>query len=881
METRNLRCEYLVNPLGLGVREPRLSWEIADPRRGAAQTAYRILVAATEENLAADRGDLWDSGIVKSGETSQIVYGGRPLASRMRCHWKVRVFDAAAAQSPWSRPAFWTMGLLEMKDWRARWIGYDGAPGEEERARPDLAGAQWLLPCPHLRCTFRVEKPVRRATLYASALGLYEMHLNGRRVGDDLFTPGWTDYRKRIYYNTYDVTAFLCRCENALGGILARGWYGLRGRYGKELRLLAQLEIEFADGATQVVATGPAWKGASGPLLAADNYDGETFDARREMPGWDAPGFSDSGWRPVVPGGAVKAELGAYPSATVRRFEEIKAVAVAEPRPGVFVFDFGQNFSGIERLKVNGRAGTTVVMRFAEVLEPDGNVHTANLRSARCTDAYTLRGDPAGEAWEPRFTFHGYRYVEVTGYPGMPPLDAVTGIVVHSDLPRTGSFECSNPLVNRLWRNITWTQRGNFIDVPTDCPQRDERMGWTGDAQVFIRTATYNMDAAAFFTKWQVDLADAQKPDGGFTDVAPVSAFGGSGTAAWGDAGVICPWTIHTVYGDKRILESHYPTFVRWVEYLEEHSTDLLRPAAGYGDWVPAGAETPKDVIATAYFARSTRIVARIARAIGKEGDAAKFEALFHRIKEAFNKAYVAEDGRVNGDTQTCYAMALLFDLLPEGKRAAAAARLASDIEARGWHVSVGFVGVASLLPALTAIGRTDVAYRLLEQETYPSWLYPVRHGATSIWERWNGWTAEKGLHDPAMNSFAHYAYGCVGEWLYSTVAGIETNGPGYRRIIIRPRPGGTLTYAKASYRSINGEIVSAWRLDGARLEMDVTIPANTTATIHVPAKDAAGVTEGGKPAAGAEGLEFLRMEEGAAVYRAGSGTYRFEAPTK
>jgi alpha-L-rhamnosidase len=538
---------------------------------------------------------------------------------------------------------------------------------------------------------------------------------------------------------------------------------------------------------------------------------------------------------------------------------------------------------GWARLAARGPAGTRVRLRFAEVLNPDGTIYTTNLRGARCTDTYTLKGG-AREVWEPRFTFHGFRYVEVTGYPGRPSTDAITGVVTYSATPEAGTFTCSSDMVNRLQQNIIWGQRGNFLEVPTDCPQRDERLGWMGDAQVFVRTAANNMDVAAFFTKWMVDVEDAQRPDGAFTDVAPHVAAG-AGTAAWGDAGVVVPWTLYQVYGDRKIIERHYDSMARWIDYMEKNSSGLLRPARGYGDWVAAGPSTPTDVIATAFFAYSTSLLAKMARVIGRADDAAKYEALFGRIREAFNRAYVAADGRIKGNTQTSYLLALHMDLLPPDKQPAALNHLVQDIEERGWHLATGFVGTEYLLPVLTRFGRTDVAYRLLLQDTYPSWGYQIRNGATTIWERWDGIRpagagdrAGTQFQDPGMNSFNHYAFGCVGEWLFGAVAGIDTHPQqaGFRQTVIRPRPGNGLTWARASYDSIRGKITSAWKQEGGRLTLDVSIPANTTALIHVPAASLDVVTEGGRPARSAPGLRFVRMDEGTAVFEAGSGEYRF-----
>jgi len=882
-----LRCEYGIDPLGIDVKRPRLSWIVRSDRRCQKQTAYRILVASSEALLAADRGDLWDSGKVASDATAQIVYAGRPLRSRMNCWWKVRVWDASGKPSAWSPPARWTMGLLRETDWKAaRWIGFDEVivppAGQVDFSQPQK---QLFLPPPrYLRREFSLGKAVRRATVHATALGLYELRINGRRVGDDWFTPGCTDYRKRVYYQTYDVTGLIRQGENAVGAVLADGWYAgymgwgwRREMYGRKTRLRAQLHVEYADGTAETVVTDGSWRAATGPLLAADFLMGETCDARGEMSGWDAPGFDAAGWRKVNVTARIKAAVQAAPAPTVKAFAELKPVRITEPRPGRFVFDLGRNFAGVVRLKVAGaRRGRRIILRFAERLKADGTVYTRNLRGARATDTYTCRGG-GEETWQPRFTFHGFQYVEVTGYPGRPGKDAITGIALSSDTPVVGSFECSDETANRLYGNICWTQRANFIDIPTDCPQRDERLGWTGDAQIYIRTATCNTDVAAFFTKWLVDLEDAQGPAGDFPDVAPRKVATGGGTAAWADAGVICPWTIHRVYGETRILRRHYAAMARFIEYCRKSTRGtLLRPDFGYGDWLSIKAETPRDVLATAYFAYSTRLMARIAGALGRKADAAKYHRLFEDIRAAFNEAYVAGDGRIKGDTQTVYVLALAFDLLPQDKRPAATEYLIEDIKARKGHLSTGFVGTKDLMLVLTRAGRVDVAYRLFHNRTFPSWGFSIRHGATSIWERWDGWRADKGFQTPRMNSFAHYAFGAVGQWMFQAIGGIDTADSGFKRIIIRPRPGGKLTFAKVRYDSIRGRIVSHWKLTRAGLTMDVTVPANTTAAVHVPTTDAAAVTEGGKPAGRARGVTFLGMADGAAVYEVGSGTYRF-----
>lgn len=879
---KELRCEYRVNPLGIDVFKPRLSWIMESNQRGQKQRAYQILVSDSEEQLKQNEGQLWDSGKVKSEQSNQVVYEGQPLKPRMRCYWKVRVWDNDDRVSAWSEAAMWTAGLLESGDWQAKWIGYDAEQlSSDNKGKPD-PNALVLPPPPYLRRAFLVGRPIKRAVVYASALGLYELHINGKRVGEDYFTPGWTDYPTRVYYQTYEVTDLIKKGGNAIGAILADGWYAgylgfgrKREHYGSEPRLLVQLEIEYDNGHIQTVVTDKTWKAIYGPLLESDFLMGEIYDARKEMPGWDTSSFDDSAWHTVAVTDKSEGIVQSYPGVTVQKILEIKPKKLTEPEKGVYVFDMGQNFAGWVRLKVSGKAGTKVVLRFAEMLKPDGTIYTENLRAARCTDTYILKGT-GKEIWEPQFTFHGFRYVELTGYPGRPGLDAITGVVVHSAIPMAGSFECSNPMVNQLYSNIVWSQRGNFIEIPTDCPQRDERLGWTGDAQIFVRTATYNMDVAAFFTKWLVDLEDAQSAEGAFPDVAPRKVAMGDGTAAWGDAGVICPWTIYQVYGDKQVIERHYESMKKWISYLKKNSKDLLRPAKGYGDWVSIASDTPKDVIATAYFAYSTRLLSKMAAAIGKNEDNKEYEELFEQIKDAFNKAYVSDDGRIKGETQTCYLLGLYFDLLPEDKREAATQHLIEAIRNKDWHLSTGFVGLSYLVPTLTQTGHLDIAYRLLNNDTFPSWGYSIKNGATTIWERWDGWTEEKGFQTPGMNSFNHYAFGSIGRWLLGTVAGIETDGPGYKQIIIRPMPGGGMDYARASYKSIHGKIVSDWRIKGSTFTLNVTIPANTTATVYVPAEDIESVTEGGRPAAKAGAVSLLRMENNRAVFAVGSGQYRF-----
>ena len=963
----NLRCEYLSNPLSIDAATPRLSWVPQSSERGWKQSAYRVQVASSAQKLRSG-ADVWDSGKVQSAQTLGVRYAGQPLQSGARYFWRVQVWDNKNRALPASAPSFWQMGLLRQSDWRAQWIS-------AQTPRDVKVDGLELPPVPMLRSTFTVSKPVARATMWVSARGLYEMRLNGAKVGDAMMAPGWTDYDTRIQYQAYDVTAQLKRGENAVGALLGDGWYsGYIGfshqnhHYGRDIALKMQMEVRYTDGTRQLIATNPAtWQGASGPLVYSDMLMGEFYDARLEPAGWDRANFK-SNWKSAVvapetpndkvvdvteqlraairngalsvksgndiggdpayntvktlrvqytldgaaktqnvaedqtlklPGDGqtgklviVKATYGVNRDTSAAAFlvgsqapavrvtQELKPVKITPTTPGNFIFDMGQNMVGVARLRVRGAAGTKVQLRFAEMLNPDGTVYTANLRAARATDTYICKGSGI-ETFEPRFTFHGFRYVEVTGFPGTPDLSAITGLVIGSDIPKTGSFETSSAMVNQLQSNIDWGQRGNFLSVPTDCPQRDERLGWMGDAQVFAKTATYNRDVAAFFDKWLQDVRDAQAPDGGYPDVAPRKVDNNNGAPAWGDAGVIVPWTMYQAYGDREIIDKNWVSMGKWMDYITSVNPDGLwknRRANDFGDWLSIGANTDKELLATAYYAHDADLMARMARATNRRAEAQTYDALFAKIKVAFNAAYVSADGQLKGDTQTAYLLALHFDLLPENLRAAATQRLVADISAKNDHLSTGFVGVSYLCPTLSDNGCNDVAYKLLLQKTFPSWGYSIGRGATTIWERWDGYTEEKGFQDVGMNSFNHYSLGSVGQWMFGTVGGIQTdpNHPGFERILLRPQPGPGLAFANATYDSVRGRIISNWKTAANATTYDITIPANTTATITLAAKDAKSVSEGGRAASSAPGVKFVRAQNGNVMFEVGSGVYRF-----
>jgi alpha-L-rhamnosidase len=743
----------------------------------------------------------------------------------------------------------------------------------------------YLPPAPYLRHAFAVTKKVRRATAYVSALGLYELRLNGRRVGDYLFTPGWTDYKKRVYYNSYDVTGLLRAGEpNAAGIILADGWYaGHVGNYGpayygQNPRCMAQIEIEYEDGKTDRIVTGGTWKAGYGELREADLLMGESHDLTKSIPGWDAPGFNDNGWAPVAltPRAEVKIPVQAYPGEPVRRFETIIARKMAEPKPGVFVYDLGQNIVGWAKIALDGKAGQKVVVRHAEMLQQDGTLYTIALRSARATDYYTLAQDGT-VTLEPGFTFHGFRYIEITGVDTAPATDGVRGVVMHSNIPRTAEFEASNPLLTKLAENIVWGQKGNYFEAPTDCPQRDERLGWTGDAQFFMPTALYTADIGAFHTKWLVDLVqDAQLDDGSFAHVAPNVNQGG-GAVAWGDAAIICPYLMYRFYGDTRVLEQHFDHMVKGMDFLEATSKDYIRDKLGFGDWLNLGGGAKDEVICTAYYAYLAGLMSEMAGVIGRTAEQAKYADLHTKVRDAFIKNFVGPDGKILESSQTGYALAFAFDLIPEELKKAAADRFVEEIKRFNGHLATGFIGTPRLLPALTLAGREDVAYSLLMNTTFPSWLYQVTLGATTMWERWNGWTPEKGFADPGMNSFNHYAFGAVGEYLYDHVAGIMPDGIGFKKIILRPRPGGGLASAKLSYRSIHGGILSDWKIENGKFMYNVEVPANTTATVCLPSAALETARADGAPLSQASGITAARLENGEVKCQVGSGRYTFE----
>jgi alpha-L-rhamnosidase len=724
------------------------------------------------------------------------------------------------------------------------------------------------------------------------------LFINGGRVGDQVFTPGWTAYDHRLQYQTYDITAHLKPGKNAVGAILGDGWYrgylgfgNTRNVYGERVALLAQIEVVYEDGTRDVFGTDKDWKAATGPILASDIYNGETYDARLEMAGWSQAGFDDADWKGVRTADHGYERLVAPAGPPIEKIEEIRPVEILETPKGRTVVDMGQNMVGWCRIRVQGPAGTRITLRHAEVLDKAGDFYTANLRAARQKDVYILKGGEV-EAYEPRFTFHGFRYVAVEGWPGELSLEDITGVVVHSAVGSTGSFECSNPMLNQLQHNIRWGLKGNFLDVPTDCPQRDERLGWTGDAQAFARTAFFIADCAGFFTKWLADLAADQKPSGAVPHVIPNAINrrdpeGWAASAGWADAATIVPWTLYLSCGDTGILERQYASMKAWVDYMARKAGDscFWHQDFTFGDWLAyntnssdyPGATTDKDLITQAFFAHSTDLLIRSARVLGRSADVAKYTSLLDKIRGVFVDEFVTPNGRLASNTQTAYSLALAFDLLPEALRAGAAERLARDVR-RFEHITTGFLGTPLICHVLSDFGYWDEAFMLLNRTEYPSWLYPITKGATTIWERWDGIKPDGSFQDRGMNSFNHYAYGAIGEWLYRRVAGIEIDPsePGYRHILIRPHPGGGLTYVKAGLESPYGPVACEWHIDGATMTVVTRIPPNTSATITLPGAETEETTVGGRALSDVKAIKVLRRDADTLEVKAGSGEHTF-----
>jgi alpha-L-rhamnosidase len=830
-----LRFEHLVEPLGIGTPRPRLSWATETERQGWRQAAYQVEV---ERDAGPAVASVW----VEDGDSVLRPWPFPPLASRERATVRVRVRDTEGETSRWSEGSTVEAGLLSPGDWSAEMITL--AWDEDRSTSP---------PAPLLRRAFTLREGITRARLYVTAWGVYEIHLNGTTVGADVLQPGWTSYHHRLRYATHDVTDLVRPGDNAVGAMLGDGWFrgnlpgGVRNFYGDRLGLLLQIEVTHRDGQVERVGTDTRWRGALGAVLASDLYDGETYDARRERDGWDRPAFDGADWSPAEVAGFDPAVLVAPTAPPARRVELVRPVAVTASPSGATLVDFGQNLVGRVRLTVSAERGTTITLRHAEVLE-DGELAIRPLRAAKATDRYILRGG-GPEVWEPRFTFHGFRYAEIVGWPGELDPGDVVAVVCASDLERAGWFECSDPLVERLHENVVWSLRGNTVEIPTDCPQRDERLGWTGDIQVFAPTAAFLSDVGGFLESWLADLAAEQADHRGvvpFVVPNPLSTV--LPAAAWGDASVMVPWVLYQRLGDRGLLERQFASMRAWVEAVaaETGSSGLWDRGFQFGDWLdpaappekPGAARTDRHLVATAYLARSAQLVAEVAEVLGDTGAVARYRALAERTREAFAREYVSPAGRVVSDAATGYVLALCFDLLPDrSQRQHAGARLVELVEEAGYRIATGFVGTPLICDALTRAGHLDVAYRLLLERGCPSWLYPVTMGATTIWERWDSMLPDGSVNPGEMTSFNHYALGAVADWLHRTVAGLGPAAPGYRRISFQPRPGGGLTRAAARHRTPYGVAAVSWVLRDGTLMVEATVPPNTEATVHLPGR--------------------------------------------
>jgi alpha-L-rhamnosidase len=883
LHVSNLRCENLSNPIGVGSTQPRFSWQLNSSKRNVLQVAYEVRVGRDMSSLAKGSSLVWSSGKIDSDSTVHVAYKGSSLQSGIKYFWQVRVWDNSGKGSAWSEPATFQMALLHVEDWRANWI------------EPGFVEDTFNRPTPLFRKEFTAGKKIQNATAYITAHGMYEGYMNGKRIGNYYLTPGWTSYKKRLQYQAYDVTDLLNRGNNTIAMALGNGWYrgylawnGNKNVWGKDIALLFQLDIVYADGTKELVVSDGSWKTTTGSITYSEIYNGEIVDARKQRTGWRNPGYDDSNWSGVVVKDYDKSNLVTTQNEPVKKHESFVPVRIFTTPRGEKVIDFGQNLVGWVMVKAKGNAGDSIKISHAEVLDKDGNFYTENLRAAKAEAVYILRGE-GEEAFEPHFTFFGFRYIKIEGYPGEIKPESFTAVALYSDMEPTGSFTCSDPHINQLQHNIQWGQKGNFLDVPTDCPQRDERLGWTGDAQVFSRTASFNMNVNNFFGKWLKDVAADQDAHGMVPFVIPnVLGPNAGGSTGWADVCTIIPWNMYLAYGDKTILEQQYSSMKAWVDYMTGKSkNDLWNTGFHFGDWLfyrpfddndGRSAVTDKYLIAQCFYAYSTQLLIKAAKVLGKADDVASYTALLTRIKDAFLKEYITPNGRLVSNTQTAYVLALNFDMLPESQRAEAAQRLTDNVKNYGNHLTTGFLGTPYLCHVLTRFGYDTVAYQLLFQKTYPSWLYPVKMGATTIWERWDGIKPDSTFQTPRMNSFNHYSYGAIGDWMYRVVAGIDTyeDAPGYKHIKIQPHLTDSLTYVDAALKTYYGDIRSHWKRDNGKLEMDVEIPANTRATVYIPAASIDSIKESDAALSSIKDVKVVGKEGSYVVVEVGSGKYHF-----
>ena len=850
-----LRCEYLENPMGVDVRQPRFFWVLEHSGRGQAQSAYQMIVSS---DPAAAAGDIWDTGKVVSAKSTQVVYAGKGLESGKTYFWKVTYWDKDGRESPWSDTARFDAGLFERTEWKGSWIG-----GRNQ-----------------LRKEFPLGGRVKRARAFVCGLGYHELRVNGRKAGGHVLDPGWTTYDKRVLYVTYDVTNALRQGPNAVGVVLGNGKYGSRA-------LLVQINIELEGGTRTSLVSDASWKAANGPILEDSVYNGETYDARLETPGWDRPGFDDKAWGPVEAVKAPAGVLSAQMMPAIQVVDTVLPVKMTSPQPGVYVFDMGQNFSGWARLRVKGPRGTDVRMRFVELVYDNGMINRENLRAARAEDHYILKGE-GEETWEPRFTYHGFRYVELSGFPGTPMPDSIRGRVAHSAVRPIGSFVASKDILNRLQRIITWGQKTNLHSIPTDCDQRDERMGWMGDAQGTAEEAMMNFDMAAFYTNFVRDIRDGQDDKGRLSDTVPHIWGGEKADPAWATAYPLLCWYLYEQNGDRRILEENYAGLKKYVEFLRSRAPDNVLRFSYYGDWVSLETTPPAEV-SDFYYYYDTLLLSKMAEVLGNTADAASYAQRAGQIKDAFNKEFFDEKtGNYTTGTETANLLPLFLDMVPEKSRETVVSNLTYNIlYQHNTHVTTGFIGLRYLMPVLTRFGYPDLAYDLAVETTFPSWGYMLANGATTVWELWQNKVG------PSMNSQNHHMLGSVDTWFYEGLGGInvDPNQPGYRHVRIEPQVVRDLTSVSATVGTVRGDVTSSWTHEPGVTTLQVDVPVNSTATVSIP-KDVeiAEITvhegdrtiwEKGRFVEGTPGVTAGKFAHNQVIFEVGSGHYSFRVDGK
>lgn len=871
----DLRCEYAVNPIGLDVPAPRLSWRLVSGRRAERQTAYQIQAATSPDLLQSGRPDLWDTGRTISDRSVQVAYGGPRLKSRQKAYWRVRVWDKDGRPTPYSALAHWEMGLLDPADWKAHWIGYpEGWPGRPLYFRRDL----------------RIAKEVRQARAYIAGLGYYELRINGQRVGDHVLDPGWTDYSKRVLYVTYDVSEMLRQGNNVIAAVVGQGRYGMP-------KLLLQVEVQYADGTSETIYTrgghgAMSWRVTSGPILKSTVFDGETYDARLEKPGWDSPegklpqgSDRTEGWTTAVPVEPPGGRLVSQKLEPIRVVQTLSPVKLSEPKPGVAVYDTGQNLAGWAELRVSGPRGTRITLRFSENLYPDGTVNQENLRKAAATDVYILKGEGV-EVWEPKFTYHGFRYVQVEGLLQRPTLDHIKVKVVRSAVEANGKLETSNDLINRIQKMVWWTEASNLHSVPTDCPQRDERQGWMNDLTVRLEGMILNFDVPRFLTKFLDDVRDTQQPDGAIADTVPFR-WGQRPADPVSASFLLLAWLPYEYYGDTRLIQEHFDAFKAWVDFLWSKTHNGIVTYGYYGDWSPPRAfavggllgiganskDTPERLMSTGYLYYCARITARMAAILQRPKDRARYENIARQVAEAFQREYWNEKiGGYGANNQAANSFALYLGLVPNERVPRVMDNLVKDVESNGFHLTTGNLCTKYLLEALSQHGRSDVAYRVATQTTYPSWGYMLDNGATTLWERWEHMTGGQ------MNSHNHPMMGSVSAWFYRHLGGIQPDPdtPGFRRFLLKPQPVEGLDWVRGEWKSPYGLIRSSWRRTEKGLAWEIVVPPNSAAEVWLPAARGKRVTESGRTLEQTEGVRLLKEHEDSLVLEVSSGSYEF-----